>query len=85
MPGEQPGAARPGWASLPRRRPSTAGSRVADHLKLGARLNPGGTPQLARRRIAELGLDPRQKAGKLSGGQRAQLALTLAIAKRPSS
>src|SRR4029077_14279050 len=26
---------------------------------------------------------PRQRAGKLSGGQRAQLALTLAIAKRP--
>src|SRR6185312_11212373 len=30
-----------------------------------------------------LGLDPRQRAGKLSGGQRAQLALTLALAKRP--
>src|SRR4029450_3914945 len=29
------------------------------------------------------GLDPRQKAGKLSGGQRAQLALTLGLAKRP--
>jgi ABC-2 type transport system ATP-binding protein len=28
-------------------------------------------------------VDPRRKAGKLSGGQRAQLALTLAIAKRP--
>jgi ABC-2 type transport system ATP-binding protein len=31
----------------------------------------------------ELGLDPRQRAGNLSGGQRAQLALTLAVAKRP--
>ena len=40
-------------------------------------------PALAERRIDQLGLDPRQKAGKLSGGQRAQLALTLAIAKRP--
>ncbi|MBO0836935.1 MAG: AAA family ATPase, partial [Actinobacteria bacterium] len=38
---------------------------------------------LARRRIEQLGLDPKQKAGKLSGGQRAQLALTLAVAKRP--
>ena len=28
-------------------------------------------------------LDPRQRAGTLSGGQRAQLALTLAVAKRP--
>ncbi len=30
-----------------------------------------------------LDLDPGQKAGKLSGGQRAQLALTLALGKRP--
>jgi ABC-2 type transport system ATP-binding protein len=30
-----------------------------------------------------LDLDPHQKAGTLSGGQRAQLALTLAVAKRP--
>jgi ABC-2 type transport system ATP-binding protein len=38
---------------------------------------------MAQDRINRLGLDPAQKAGKLSGGQRAQLALTLAIAKRP--
>ncbi|MGH9092631.1 MAG: AAA family ATPase, partial [Acidimicrobiales bacterium] len=30
-----------------------------------------------------LGLDPHEKAGRLSGGQQAQLALTLAVAKRP--
>jgi ABC-2 type transport system ATP-binding protein len=28
-------------------------------------------------------MDPRQRAGSLSGGQRAQLALTMALAKRP--
>ena len=33
--------------------------------------------------IARLGLDPGQRAGRLSGGQRAQLALTLGLAKRP--
>ena len=44
---------------------------------------PAGTQQVAEDRISKLGLDPTQKAGKLSGGQRAQLALTLAIAKRP--
>jgi ABC-2 type transport system ATP-binding protein len=38
---------------------------------------------MARRRVERLGLDLRQKAGTLSGGQRAQLALTLATAKRP--
>ena len=64
-------------------RPLYAGLSVAEHLRLGARLNPGWDAELARRRTDDLGLDPRQKAGKLSGGQRAQLALTLAIAKRP--
>jgi len=56
---------------------------VADHLRLGAWLNPGWDASLARQRVEKLGLDPRQRAGKLSGGQRAQLALTLALAKRP--
>ena len=50
---------------------------------MGAWLNPGWDGELAERRIEQLGLDPRQRAGSLSGGQRAQLALTLAIAKRP--
>jgi ABC-2 type transport system ATP-binding protein len=56
---------------------------VADHLRLGAWLNPGWDDALARRRIGQLALDPKQRAGSLSGGQRAQLALTLAMAKRP--
>jgi len=63
--------------------PAYARMRVADHLRLGAWLNPGWDDDLARRRIAQVGLDPRQRAGSLSGGQRAQLALTLALAKRP--
>ncbi|MET7401747.1 ABC transporter ATP-binding protein [Dactylosporangium sp. NPDC005572] len=62
--------------------PVYAGLSVAEHLKLGARLNPGWDESLARRRIDRLGLDPAQKAGRLSGGQRAQLALTVAAAKR---
>jgi ABC-2 type transport system ATP-binding protein len=56
---------------------------VGDHLRLGAWLNPRWDDDLARQRIAQLGLDPKQRAGSLSGGQRAQLALTLALAKRP--
>jgi ABC-2 type transport system ATP-binding protein len=63
--------------------PVYAGLSVADHLKLGAKMNPGWDAALARDRIGHLGLDRRQRAGKLSGGQRAQLALTLAMAKRP--
>jgi ABC-2 type transport system ATP-binding protein len=56
---------------------------VADHLHLGAWLNPGWDDDLARQRIGQLALDQKQRAGSLSGGQRAQLALTLAMAKRP--
>lgn len=56
---------------------------VADHLKLGARLNPAWDDSLAQQRIQRLGFDLKQRAGKLSGGQRAQLALTLGLAKRP--
>ncbi len=63
--------------------PTYAGLSVADHLRFGAHMNPGWDAALAQSRIERLGLDPAQKAGKLSGGQRAQLALTLAIAKRP--
>jgi ABC-2 type transport system ATP-binding protein len=56
---------------------------VAQHLRMGAWLNAGWDTEIAESRIEQLGLDPRQRAGTLSGGQRAQLALTLAIAKRP--
>jgi ABC-2 type transport system ATP-binding protein len=63
--------------------PTYAGLSIADHLKLGARLNPGWDAALARDRIGRLDLDPGRRAGQLSGGQRAQLALTLGIAKRP--
>jgi ABC-2 type transport system ATP-binding protein len=63
--------------------PTYSGLSVADHLRFGAHMNPGWDAALAQGRIEKLGLDPKQKAGKLSGGQRAQLALTLAIAKRP--
>jgi ABC-2 type transport system ATP-binding protein len=63
--------------------PTYAGLSVADHLRLGAHLNPEWDAALAHERIARLGLNPKQRAGRLSGGQRAQLALTLGIAKRP--
>jgi len=63
--------------------PTYAGLSVAQHLRMGAWLNATWDAGLAEQRIRQLGLDPDQRAGKLSGGQRAQLALTLAIAKRP--
>ena len=63
--------------------PVYAKMSVGDHLRFGAWLNPGWDSALARRRIEQVGLNPRQRAGSLSGGERAQLALTLALAKRP--
>ncbi len=63
--------------------PTYSGLSVADHLRLGARLNSAWDARLAQARIQKLDLDFGQKAGKLSGGQRAQLALTLGIAKSP--
>jgi ABC-2 type transport system ATP-binding protein len=63
--------------------PAYAGLSVAKHLRMGAYLNKNWDHELAESRIDQLGLDPRQKAGSLSGGQRAQLALTLAVAKQP--
>ena len=63
--------------------PTYPSRSVTQHLRMGAWLNPSWDAKLAELRIAALGLDPRQRAGSLSGGQRAQLALTLAIAKRP--
>jgi ABC-2 type transport system ATP-binding protein len=56
---------------------------VRDHLRMGAHLNPRWDDAYARSRLDDLGIDPGQRAGKLSGGQRAQLALTVAVAKRP--
>ncbi|MFJ4680169.1 ABC transporter ATP-binding protein [Kitasatospora sp. NPDC088783] len=64
--------------------PVYAGLSVADHLRMGAKLNPRWDAALAARRVRQFGLDPAQKAGRLSGGGRAQLALTLAVAKRPA-
>ncbi|MEU9607227.1 ABC transporter ATP-binding protein [Streptomyces sp. NPDC048057] len=56
---------------------------VEEHLELGAKTNPAWDAALAERRIRQVGLDMKKRAGQLSGGQRAQLALTVAAAKRP--
>jgi ABC-2 type transport system ATP-binding protein len=63
--------------------PVYGGLTIEDHLHIGARLNPSWDDDLAHKRIDRIGLDPKQHAGKLSGGQRAQLALTIGIAKQP--
>ncbi len=56
---------------------------VADTLHLARNLNRRWDHGYARARLADLGIPLPRKAGKLSGGQQAQLALTLAPARRP--
>lgn len=63
--------------------PVYAGMTVAQHLMMGSYLCANWDREVAKSRIEQLDLDPQQKAGSLSGGQRAQVALTMAIAKRP--
>ena len=55
----------------------------ADMLHLTRNLNRRFDRGYAQARLAELGIPLKQKAGHLSGGQQAQLALTLALARRP--
>ena len=81
--GEPPTSGMPKVGFVAQDTPTYATLSVDDDLALGAHLNPAWDGQFARRRMERLGLDGAQKARKLSGGQRAQLALTLGLAKRP--
>jgi ABC-2 type transport system ATP-binding protein len=56
---------------------------AGDMVHLTRNLNLSFDQQYARTRLAELGIPLAKKAGRLSGGQQAQLALTLALARRP--
>jgi ABC-2 type transport system ATP-binding protein len=63
--------------------PLCRGFTVAEMLRLGRALNPSWDDDIARSRLEGLGLPLDKRVGKLSGGQQAQVALTLALAKRP--
>jgi ABC-2 type transport system ATP-binding protein len=54
-----------------------------DHIGIGAHLNSRWDGVSVRHRLERLGIPLGQKVGTLSGGQRAQLALSLTLAKRP--
>jgi ABC-2 type transport system ATP-binding protein len=57
---------------------------TADELvRMGGKVNRRWDATVARARLAQLGIPPRTPVGRLSGGQRAQVALALALAKRP--
>src|SRR5260370_504969 len=56
---------------------------AADMLHLTRNLSRRFDQPYAQDRLGELGIPLKRKTGRLSGGQRAQLALTLALALRP--
>lgn len=76
-------AARDGIAFVAQEMPLYRHLTVSDMLHLTANLNLRFDTSYARRRLSELGFSPKQRSGKLSGGQQAQLALTLALARHP--
>ena len=57
--------------------------RVADVLAIGRCMNHGFDTVMASGRIRQLGIRPRARISTLSGGERAQVALTLVLAKKP--
>jgi ABC-2 type transport system ATP-binding protein len=76
-------AALDGIAFVAQDTPMYKNLSAADMLHLTRNLNRRFDQDYAETRLAELGIPLKRKAGRLSGGQQAQLALTLALARRP--
>jgi ABC-2 type transport system ATP-binding protein len=84
--GRPPGspAALDGIAFVAQDTPLYKNLSAADLVHLTRNLCRSFDQPYAETRLGELGIPVKRKAGKLSGGQQAQLALTLALARRPS-
>ncbi len=80
-PSDAEGLSRVGY--LDQDRPLYKDFRVAEMLRFGRELNPRWDDERARDHLDELGIALSSRVGKLSGGQQAQVALTLCLAKRP--
>jgi ABC-2 type transport system ATP-binding protein len=65
-------------------KPLYGGLRVGDLLRMGKRLNPRWDQEYAIGRLHERSVPFGVKLAKMSGGQRTQVALVMALAKRPS-
>jgi ABC-2 type transport system ATP-binding protein len=68
---------------LDQERPLYRGFRVSEMLRFGRELNPRWDDARARRHLDDLDISPGSRIGRLSGGQQAQVALTMCLAKRP--
>jgi ABC-2 type transport system ATP-binding protein len=82
-PQAQPTLVLPRIGFVAQDRPLYGHFKVTDLLELGRRLNPRWDEELAQSRTKRLGIPLERRAAQLSGGQRAQVALTMVLAKRP--
>ncbi len=82
-PHAEPLAVLPDVGFLAQDHPLYRGFTVDEMLRVGRVLNPTWDERLSRARLAAVDIPPRQRIGTLSGGQTAQVALALALAKRP--
>src|SRR3954451_24268656 len=82
-PRREPATVLPRVGFVAQDHPLHAAFTVSEMLKVGRRLNPTWADDAAAARIERLGIPLDRKVGKLSGGQQAQVALTLALAKQP--
>ena len=85
--GERPGPGRVAWrgvAYLDQDRPLYRRFSVAETLRAAAALNPVFDEGWAARALDDLGIGTERRVGTLSGGQRAQVALTWCLARRPA-
>ena len=76
-------AALDGIAFMAQDAPLYKNFSAADMLHLTRNLNKSFDNAYAKQRLDDLGIPLKKKSGKLSGGQQAQLALTLALARHP--
>jgi ABC-2 type transport system ATP-binding protein len=83
--GQSPGspAVRSRIGFVAQDKPLYRGLTVGETLAMGSRLNPVFDRDLALHRLARLEIPLSQRVGRLSGGQHAQVALALALGKRP--
>jgi len=81
--GELPQHTLPRVGFVAQDRPLYRAFNVKDMLVLGQKLNPNRDMDLARERLNRLAIPLHRPTGKLSGGQQAQVALVMALAKRP--
>jgi ABC-2 type transport system ATP-binding protein len=64
-------------------RPLYRSLSVGDTLEMGRRLNDNWDYELASERLVRLKIPLHEQVGRLSGGQQAQVSLSLALGKRP--